>query len=138
MTDGHRLGRLLIKDVAFGKLKYSFNLTESTGEYNVKATLEMTISSDGNNAQNLTADQYRERIWEVFEYLQVQYGIYADIQSVRIRRLEINATFFLDEPYERYRYPILLMMRNVSPRRFASDENGIIKYATWAACDMAA
>ena len=138
MTDNHRLGRLLIKDASFGKLKYSFNLTESTGEFDIRATLEMTISSDGNNVQNLSAEEYRTRIREVFNYLHVQYGILADYESVRLRRLEINATFALNEPYERYRYPILMMMRNVPPKRFSSDKNEVVKYATWAASDMAA
>lgn len=98
----------------------------------------MTISSDGNNVQNLSAEEYRKRVRDVFGYLESQYGIYADASSVRIRRLEINATFALDEPYERYRYPILLMMRNVSPRRFSSSRNKVIKYASWHSADMAA
>lgn len=136
MENGLRLGRLVIKDWRIGKLSFSFSLCNLDGTYGIRSALEMLVSDDGCNLQNLDTAGYKERISDVFGYLQSQYGIVADYSSVRIRRLELNATFFLDESFEKYRYPLLMIARNVSPKRFGKGDQ--IKYASWHGADMAA
>ena len=117
----------------------AFNRMNVTGEYGIHSSLELIISDSGNNVQNLNTEEYQARITDVFDYLEREYGIKADYSTLRIKRLELNATFFLEEPYERYRYPILMIMRNVPPKRFGQDKrNNAIKYATWHCADMAA
>ena len=138
LDDGNAIGKLVIKDDRVGKMVFSFDRMNITGEYQLRSTLELIISEFGNNLQNLNTAEYQARISDVFDYLRDEYGIHADITSLRIKRLEINATFFLDEPYDRYRYPILMIMRNVPPKRFGDRNNSAIKYATWNCADMAA
>ena len=136
MSDGMRLGRLIIKDWRIGKLSFSFTICNLDGTYGIRTALEMLVSDDGCNLQNLDTEGYKARISDVFGYLESQYGIVADYSTVRIRRLELNATFFLEEAFERYRYPILMIARNVSPKRFGKGDQ--IKYASWHGADMAA
>ena len=139
LTNGDSIGKLTIKDNKIGKMGFGFKRVNLTGQSTVVSTLELIISNSGNNLQNLNTAEYKARITDVFDYLDQEYGIKADYSTLRIKKLEINATFFLDEPYERYRYPILMIMRNVPPKRFSQDnKNNAVKYATWHSADMAA
>lgn len=118
---------------------FGFQRMNITGEQTVVSSLELIISDSGNNLQNLNTAEYQARITDVFDYLDSEYGIRADYATLKIRKLELNATFFLDEPYEKYRYPILMIMRNVPPKRFGQEGvNNAVKYATWHSADMAA
>lgn len=102
LKDGSRIRELIVKDQRIGKLTVSFksnNLQE--GQERIQSKLEMMVSGDLNNLQNLTAGEYLFRIEEVFELLNRVYGISADYSTITIKQLEINATFFLDEPCRR-------------------------------------
>lgn len=139
MEDGNALGKLIIKDRKIGKMVFAFSRMNITGKYGIRSSLELIISDSGNNLQNLNTEEYHDRIANVFDYLKDEYGIEADLSSLKIKRLELNATFFLNEPYEKYRYPILMIMRNMPPKRFGQDsKNNAVKYATWHAADMVA
>jgi hypothetical protein len=64
--------------------------------------------------------------------LEEKYKVKVDYSSIKIKKLELNATFFLDEPYENYKQAILMIVRNVSSKRFKTKNNSnAIKYATW-------
>ena len=136
LKDGSRIRELIVKDQRIGKLTVSFksnNLQE--GQERIQSKLEMMVSGDLNNLQNLTAGEYLFRIEEVFELLNRVYGISADYSTITIKQLEINATFFLDEPYERYKYAILMMIRNVPQKRYKSGSGGAVKYMSWSEAD---
>lgn len=137
LEDGTHLGKLLIKDKKIGKMTISFGKIGLTGHYGIRSSLELTVSGSGNNVQNLSTKEYQARITDVFDYLASEYGVVADYSSLRIRKLELNATFFLAEPYEKYRYPILMIMRNVPPKNFSEKGSNRVKYATWSAADIA-
>ena len=136
LADGSRIGKLVVKDQRIGKLSVSFERNQlQDGRTYVRSRLELTVSAGQNNLQNLTSAEYLLRIQEVFDLLEHEYGITADYAGIRIKQLEINATFILNEPYERYRYPILMMIRNVPARRYKSGANNAVKYASWHESD---
>lgn len=136
LADGSRIGKLVVKDQRIGKLSVSFERNQlQDGRTYVRSRLELTVSAGQNNLQNLTSAEYLLRIQEVFDLLEHEYGITADYSGIRIKQLEINATFILNEPYERYRYPILMMIRNVPARRYKSGANNAVKYASWHESD---
>lgn len=134
MDNGEGISRLTIKDKQVGMvtIKYDQKADEVTNK------LKLTISSDGNNLQNLSASEYQQRVQEVFSYLDLVYGITADYDNLRIKELELNATFFLAEKYEQYKDPILMIMRNAPAKRFSDNGNNLVKYATWYQANLAA
>lgn len=137
LKNGKRIGKLIIKDKFLGKLIVGFRKSNLVGTCFIESTLEMTVSGKNqNNLQNLNAKEYRDRIDEIFKYLKDTYTLEVDYSTLKVKKLELNATFFLDEPYEKYKYPILMMIRNVSPKRFGKNKNNnTIKYATWHEAD---
>ncbi len=132
LEDGSRIGKLMIKDSFLGKFTVSFSKSNFDAEYKVYSSLELMVSGGSNNLQNLNTLEYQGRIIDVFDYLANYYGVVADYSTVSIKKLELNATFYLEEPYEKYREPILLLIRNVPPKRYGNnkDNNGV-KFATW-------
>jgi hypothetical protein len=116
-------------------LKISFEKNNLTDTYYIVSNLELNARQE-NNVQNLTAAEYKERVFDVFSYLWTEYGIKIDYSAVKINKLEINATFFLSEAFEKYRQVILLIMRNVPPRRFKDRKNNGVLYATWHEANM--
>ena len=76
--------------------------------------------------------EYQARIIDVFQVLAEEYGVIADYSTIKIKKLELNATFYLKEAYEKYKQPILLLMRNVLTKRYGNNKgNNAVKYATW-------
>jgi len=134
LPDGKRIGRLIIKDPHMGKLSITFrqNNLDSFENYICDSKLELLAFSEDVNEYNLSVGQYFDRIQEVFEYLKKDYGVEADYESVRIKRLEINANIYLEEPYQNYEKAIMLLIRNISPKKFGKCKgNDSVKYATW-------
>lgn len=127
------IGHLVVKDEQIGRVKVSYQKNNLTGKQQLISTLEMTVSAGtNNNLQNLDTYEYQRRIVEVFSLLESVYGITADHASIRVKKLEINATFFLDESYDKYQKAILLLMMNVPPSRYGAGRGNTVKVATWA------
>ena len=132
LPNGKRVGKLVIKDQYIGKLTVSFERNNLNGGEYVNSSLELMVSGGNNNLQNLNTMEYQARIIDVFQVLAEEYGVIADYSTIKIKKLELNATFYLKEAYEKYKQPILLLMRNVPPKRYGNNiGNNAVKYATW-------
>lgn len=132
LPNGKRVGKLVIKDQYIGKLTVSFERNNLNGVEYVNSSLELMVSGGNNNLQNLNTMEYQARIIDVFQVLAEEYGVIADYSTIKIKKLELNATFYLKEAYEKYKQPILLLMRNVPPKRYGNNKgNNAVKYATW-------
>lgn len=132
LSDGNHLSRLIVRDKDFGQLTVLFEQNNLNGRKYINAKLELMVSAAGNNIQNLTAEQYKVRVADVFQMLRVMYGIDVDFSTIKIKKVELNATFFLDEPYEMYQRAILLLIRNVPAKRYGKNSsNNAVKFATW-------
>lgn len=132
LPNGKRIGKLVIKDQYIGKLTVSFERNNLNGGEYVNSSLELMVSGGNNNLQNLNTMEYQARIIDVFQVLAEEYGVIADYSTIKIKKLELNATFYLKEAYEKYKQPILLLMRNVPPKRYGNNKgNNAVKYATW-------
>lgn len=132
LADGKNLSHLIVRDKAFGQLTVSFEQNNLNGRQYINAKLELMVSEDGNNIQNLTADQYKVRVADVIQMLRIVYGIDVDDSTISIKKIELNATFFLEEPYAAYQRAILLLIRNVPVKRYGSHRNNnAVKFATW-------
>lgn len=132
LPNGKRVGKLVIKDQYIGKLTVSFERNNLNGGEYVNSSLELMVSGGNNNLQNLNTMEYQARIIDVFQVLAEEYGVIADYSTIKIKKLELNATFYLKEAYEKYKQPILLLMRNVPPKRYGNNKgNNAVKYATW-------
>ncbi len=132
LDDGRGVSKLVIKHSRIGKLMVSFEKNNLSGREYIKSSLELMVSEDANNVQNLNSVEYQARISNVFKELDEKFGLKIDYSSIRIKKLEINATFFLNEAYEKYRLPILLLIRNVPVKRYGKNkENNAVKYAAW-------
>ncbi len=123
------LDTLFIQDDMIGQLsvKLSRNMKNRTA---VIANLKLTVSYGTNNLQNLNTKEYKDRIDNVFEYLATEYGVKADYEKLRIKSLELNATLYLEEPFNNYRDVIELFIRNV-PKEHYSGKTGGIKVGSW-------
>ena len=132
LDDGRGVSKLVIKHSRIGKCMVSFEKNNLSGREYIKSSLELMVSEDANNVQNLNSVEYQARISNVFKELDEKFGLKIDYSSIRIKKLEINATFFLNEAYEKYRLPILLLIRNVPVKRYGKNkENNAVKYAAW-------
>lgn len=132
LDDGRGVSKLVIKHSRIGKFMVSFEKNNLLGREYIKSSLELMVSEDANNVQNLNSVEYQARISNVFKELDEKFGLKIDYSSIRIKKLEINATFFLNEAYEKYRLPILLLIRNVPVKRYGKNkENNAVKYAAW-------
>lgn len=132
LPNGKRVGKLVIKDQYIGKLTVSFERNNLNGGEYVNSSLELMVSGGNNNLQNLNTMEYQARIIDVFQVLAEDYGVIADYSTIKIKKLELNATFYLKEAYEKYKQPILLLMRNVPPKRYGNNKgNNAVKYTTW-------
>lgn len=132
LYDGRGVSKLVIKHSRIGKFMVSFEKNNLSGREYIKSSLELMVSEDANNVQNLNSVEYQARISNVFKELDEKFGLKIDYSSIRIKKLEINATFLLNEAYEKYRLPILLLIRNVPVKRYGKNkENNAVKYAAW-------
>ena len=93
---------MVIKDPHIGKLTVAFEKNNLNGQNHINSSLELMVSSGNNNLQNLNTMEYQARIIDVFQILADRYGVVADYSTIRIKKLELNATFYLNEAYEKY------------------------------------
>ena len=88
-----------IKDDVFGKLIADGN----------KTTLQLKISADNNNLNNLDATEYKQRVLDVLDYLKQEYSLELDYSNAKIHKLELNVTLLLEQPFKAYQDPIQLI-----------------------------
>lgn len=139
LSNGKGIGKLVIKNQYIGKLTVSFEKNNLNGQEYVNSSLELMVSGGSNNLQNLNTMEYQARIIDVFQVLADEYGVIADYSTICIKKLELNATFYLNEAYEKYKQSILLLMRNVPPKRYGGNKsNNAVKYATWHEANIGA
>lgn len=76
--------------------------------------MDITIGNrECGNLQNLTVIEYKERVERIFLYLHEEYGIIADVNTVKINELEINCTFTIKQEFYKYHRALRLMMFNL-------------------------
>lgn len=97
----------------------------------IKSTMDLTINSGHNNLQNLTAQEYQNRIYDIFEYMSEEMGITCDPCDVMFKRLEINATFKVRDEFYRYEDCLHLIYGNL-PSAFRDKKyDGGVSYGGW-------
>lgn len=118
LTDGRKIGELAIKAKDVGEFHIKYKKNNVTGSGRIVANLKLLTHDNGNNFQNMTCKEYRARIADVFETLEVKYGVRCDFtyEKLIIKNIEFNATFWLKHQYDTYRWCLLLMERILPPR----------------------
>lgn len=125
--NGKGVGRLTIKDsnVGYFEIKYVLN-KDST--YICKSKLIMK-NSNGHNLKNLNAAEFKERVRQVFDYIENQYGIQVCFSKAEISKIELNYNIQLSEDYTNYRQAMLLIFSNL-PKTYRKSTN-CMKYNAW-------
>jgi len=73
--------------------------------------LELSIIDDGyHNLNCINADGLRDRLDQIKEFLNTEYGITVDFNNAKLKKMEINKTIVLSHPFEDYQRPLTLMM----------------------------
>ena len=67
LDDGRGVSKLVIKHSRIGKLMVSFEKNNLSGREYIKSSLELMVSEDANNVQNLNSVEYQARISNVFK-----------------------------------------------------------------------
>lgn len=75
LQDHKRIGELVIKNKDIGKLHIKYRKNNITRSGEVTATLNMLSHNDGNNLQNMTCEEYKKRIVDIFKTLESDYGV---------------------------------------------------------------
>ena len=78
------------------------------------AKIDITIG-DGlrGNLQNKTIEEYKERIAEIFMYLEKEYGIGVKVDELQFDSMEINVTIPLKDEFYKYHRVLQLFMYNL-------------------------
>lgn len=129
LESGKCLRRLKIKDERIGLLNFQYK-KRTDGKTHATCSLHLLASGNGNNLQNLTVQNYKKRVLEAFELITQEYGIVLDYSQARIKSLEVNATFKLQEDFPKYEKVILMMIRNV-PKMYKDKRSNSLKYHIW-------
>lgn len=75
--------------------------------------LSTTIKSPEGNLRCYTIAEYRKHLQKVKKHLLDVYGVKVDMSNLRLRSLEINKTFKLDDNFSNYHRAISLIMANL-------------------------
>jgi len=108
--------KLSIKDTFFGELLCCISK-------NRPITKMMISASSENNFSNLSVDEYKSRIIEIFNYLYNEYKIkiYYNFNSLYISYIEINTTFKLNYLFKNYCRALFIIMRNMPSKSFTKN-----------------
>lgn len=129
LQSGRCLRRLKLKDERIGLLSFRYG-KRTDGKSHATCSLHLLATDNGNNVQNLTAQNYKKRVLEAFELITQEYGIVLDCSQARIKSLEVNATFRLQDDFSKYEKVILMMIRNV-PQVYKDKRSNSLKYHIW-------
>ena len=76
--------------------------------------LETTIKpTETGNLNCYSVDDYIDRLREIQDHLEKTYGIIADFSDIKVKEVEINRTFKLEENFENYHRVLNLIMTNL-------------------------
>lgn len=100
----------------------------------VVSSMDVMINASTNNLQNLTAKEYQDRTYDIFEYMRDVMGITCEFCDVMFKKIEINATFKLKDDYNLYAECLRMINRNL-PKAY-QDKNGNLKYGSWQCVNM--
>lgn len=129
LQSGKCLRRLKLKDERIGMLNFQYK-KRVDGKSHATCILQLLATDNSNNLQNLTVQNYKKRVLEAFELITREYGIMLDYSQVKIKSLEVNATFKLQEDFSKYEKVILMMIRNV-PQVYRDKKSNSLKYHVW-------
>lgn len=124
VSDNEQSTFIEIKNSEVGYFKY--NRYKQAGR--AFTTLGINVSDGRNNKQNMTAAEYRNRIKTVLDRLERCYGISVNRENVQARSLEINATFELEDDFEKYSRVIRLIMNNLPKETYGKDGKPVKYY----------
>lgn len=105
---GKRFSRLFVSDKVIDSLKCGV-IYAKHGTY---GNLQLSVKKD-NGCGNLicnTVEEYQAQIRRAVEHLWIEYGIALDVSQSRIKSMEINKTFSLEQDYDSYRRVFGLIM----------------------------
>lgn len=126
--NGICISELEIKDDSIGRLLIKHKQNNLTKKEMIICRMELLISGIKSNLQNLNANEYKSRVAQVFEKLEVEYGIVIDSTDVSLKEIEINCTFKLQENWNKYRAALLLIAKNM-PERYGNRNE--VKFMSW-------
>lgn len=129
LESGKCLRRLKIKDERIGLLNFQYK-KRTDGKSRATCSLQLLATNNGNNLQNLTVQNYKKRVSEAFRLITQEYGIVLDYSQAKIKSLEVNATFRLQDDFGKYEKIILMMIRNV-PQVYKDKRSNSLKYHVW-------
>lgn len=129
LQSGRCLRRLKIKDERIGLLSFRYG-KRTDGKTHATCSLQLLATNNSNNLQNLTVQNYKKRVVEAFELITRTYGIVLDYSQAKIKSLEVNATFRLQDDFGKYEKVILMMIRNV-PQVYKDKRSNSLKYHIW-------
>ena len=132
VTTGELIGlkKLTLNAYDVGDLRIAWERNNLSGQQYSHCRLSLNVSNDGNNLQNLTAREYRNRIAEVFATLEAKYGLYIDHQYTMVKELEVNVTIKLDHEFDDY-YKVLELMKRILPKQAYNNGRDKVTTATW-------
>lgn len=112
--DGIEFGRLQINDNnEFGTML--IEIRKKMGSYYVYTRMDVYVGdSYKGNLNNISVKEYKEKVQNIQIYLFNKYGVNIDISSIKIRNIEINCTFQIEDEFYKYHRPLRLVMYNLS------------------------
>ncbi len=130
--DKHEFRKLEIKDDYFGIFQCGVIYSNDMKKLINYSKLTLLSSSD-NNLQNLTVAEYKQRVVDVFEYINKEYQIEVEynFNSLVLAYIEINFTFMLESKFSDYKRVLLMLMRNAPKEKYTDTKDCNMKYATW-------
>ncbi len=113
LEDGNRFVKLRIKDnVLFGT--FFAGTRKRNGGYVLDTFMDITIrDNETGNLNNVTLEEYINRIEDICQYLYEEYGVLVDGTNLRFKKLEINCTFGISDEFYKYHRALGLMMYNL-------------------------
>lgn len=113
LDNGDEFSKLkIIDNVWFGTLIAGTKKTKY-GKHDY-SRMDINIGNqETGNLQNMTVEEYKNKIHHIFSYLYEEYGILAESKEIRIATMEINATFAIKDEFYKYHRALRLMMYNL-------------------------
>ncbi len=124
--------KLKIKDSFFGMLDCGFTNANKNKKFVSYTKLTITVSQNY-NLQNLNVEEYKQRIKDVFQYINEKYKIEItySFDTLNITYMEINYTFKLKYKFNDYKRALLILISNMPKNKYSDKSNHNIKYKSF-------
>ncbi len=115
LEDGTGVSYLKIIDNNYFGTFFAGTKVSTNENFNKPFTrMDITINDeDSRNLQNRSMEEYQEYIADIFDYMEKRYGIKVDYSNIELKTLELNATFYIPQPFTDYHRVLRLMMFNM-------------------------